>query len=246
MTVKVTVGLSQRLQLDWLERTAMLAASGADTSEIRQELDLFLGDKLSVGTTSTGQTNRSKAISNLMKIWVSVPKSLVSFRNEGLLHLQRLPTKAHLPLHWGMTMAVYPFFYTVTEHTGRLLKLQGTVAAAQVYRRMQEKLGERSTVARATRRVLRSIHDWDVLEDTSEKGIYRAKPVSIIEDTKLGLWLIEAVLLASKAHSSPLRVASQTPALFPFSIQPACFERINQPRLEITQQGLDEKVVILR
>ena len=246
MTAKVTVGLSQRIQLDWLERTAMLCASGANQEEIRQELDLFLQDKLSIGTTSTGQTNRRKAVTNLQKIWVSVPDSLVPFRNAGLLHLQRLPAEAHLPLHWGMTMAVYPFFYTIVENTGRLLKLQGTVAAAQVYRRVQEQLGERSTVARATRRVLRSLNDWAVLEDTAEKGIYRASPVNVIEDTQLRLWLIEAVLLASNAQSSPLRAASQTPALFPFSLQPLGLERTNPTRLDIAQQGLDEKVVMLR
>jgi hypothetical protein len=75
--------LSQRLQLDWLERTASLQHSGASPAEIRNELDLLLKDKLSVGTTSKKQTNRRKAINNLMKIWVSVPPNLEPLKDFG-------------------------------------------------------------------------------------------------------------------------------------------------------------------
>lgn len=74
MKKPVSVGLSQRLQLDWLERTAQLQLSSASQSEIRDELDMLLGKYISVGTTSKTQTNRRKAINNLMRIWVSVPR----------------------------------------------------------------------------------------------------------------------------------------------------------------------------
>jgi hypothetical protein len=243
----VSVGLSQRLQLDWLERTASLQHSGASPAEIRNELDLLLKDKLSVGTTSTKQTNRRKAINNLMKIWVSVPLSLEPLRDEGLEHLQALPVDKHLPLHWGMTMAVYPFFQVIAETVGRLLNLQDTIAAAQVYRRVQEQLGERSTVSRASRRILRSFIDWQVLEDTKEKGVYQATQPQPIEDGKLALWLIEAALIAADASSSPLKIIAQSPALFPFNVEPTTVGSIvTESRLEISRQGLDDKVVVLK
>ena len=76
-------------------------------------------------------------------------------------------------VHWCMCMAVYPFFGTVAEATGRLLHLQGTAAAAQVQRRVREQLGERETVSRAARRILRALVDWGVLVETVNKGIYR-------------------------------------------------------------------------
>lgn len=53
-------------------------------------------------------------------------------------------------------MSVYPFWGAVAAHTGRLLRLQGTAAAAHVQRRVREQYGERETAARAARRVLRS------------------------------------------------------------------------------------------
>lgn len=247
MKNSVSVGLSQRLQLDWLERTATLQLNGTSPAEIRDELNLLLKDKLSVGTTSTKQTNRRKTINNLMKIWVSVPPSLEPLRDEGLEHLQALPVNKHLPLHWGMTMAVYPFFQVIAETIGRLLNLQETIAAAQIYRRVQEQLGERSTVSRASRRILRSFIDWQVLEDTKEKGIYRAtKPQSIV-DEKLALWLIEAALIAADASSSPLKIIAQSPALFPFNVEPVTVSNVaTESRLEISRMGLDDKVVILK
>jgi hypothetical protein len=45
---------------------------------------------------------------------------------------------------------------------------------------MRELLGERETVSRATRRVLRSLHDWGVLVETKAKGTYgKAEPIRI-------------------------------------------------------------------
>lgn len=46
------------------------------------------------------------------------------------------------------------------------------VAAAHVQRRVHEQYGERETVSRAARRVLRSFLDWGVLQETESKGIY--------------------------------------------------------------------------
>ena len=73
-------------------------------------------------------------------------------------------------VHWCMCMAVYPFFGTVADAVGRLLRLQGTAGAAQVQRRLRERFGERETVARAARRILRAYIDWGVLSETDEKG----------------------------------------------------------------------------
>ena len=71
-------------------------------------------------------------------------------------------------------MAVYPFWSSVATQVGRLLRLQGSAAAAQVQRRIREQYGERETVARRARYVLRSYLDWGVLQETGAPGVYRA------------------------------------------------------------------------
>ncbi len=246
MRQRVQVGFSQRIQLDWLEFTAELLLAGSTRGEIQAALNDFLQDKLSVGS-NTKSTNRRKAISILLRIWVSVPKKLEPLRHEGLEHLRRLPPDEHLPVHWGMTMAVYPFFAVVAETVGRLLRLQGSIAAASAQRRIREQLGERETVLRATRRVLRCFVDWGVIEDTREKGVYQAAPLRLVEDKKLVAWLIEAALVASNSDASILRAIAQTPALFPFAVAQLNFISLSgNERLELLRQGLDQNMIMLR
>ncbi len=138
------VGFRQRIQLDWLERTAQFYNAGQTRDEIKESLQALLQDRLSIDSDARWG-NRAITISILLKVWVVVPHGLESLRDEGLELLKRSPSKEHLVVHWGMVMAVYPFFQALAETVGRLLRLQGTVAASQVQRRMREQFGERST-----------------------------------------------------------------------------------------------------
>ena len=117
----------------------------------------------------------------------------------------------------------------------------------QVQRRVREQLGERETVARATRRVLRCFIDWGVLQETQEKGVYHSVPVRSVTDKKLAAWLIEGILLASSSNASPLKALVQSPALFPFVVGPLSIGDLEgHNRLEWFRQGLDEEMVMLR
>jgi hypothetical protein len=240
------IGFSQRIQLDWLERTASLVLAGYTREEIQAALQELLRNQLSVGGTAQ-RGNREKAISILQKIWITVPKELESFRDEGLRHLSRLPLADHLPVHWGMTIAVYSFVGVVAEAVGRLLRLQGSCAAVQVQRRVREQLGERETVARAARRILRCFIDWGVLQEAKEKGVYHAGPIRSVGQKKLAAWLIEAMLRASGSTAMSLKAAVQSPALFPFVVGPLSVGDLEgHDRLEWFRQGLDEEMVMLR
>jgi len=240
------VGFRQRIQLDWLDRTANLFIAGLTRDEIEESLQAFLQDRLSIGSDAK-RGNRALTISILLKVWVVVPTGLEFLRDDGLEFLKQLPLKEHLVVHWGMVMAVYPFFQALAETVGRLLRLQGTVAASQVQRRMREQFGERSTVARAARRILRCLIDWGVLKETEEKGIYQATATLSVNDAKLAQWLIEASLIASGSASSTLRAITQNPALFPFTTESINIKRLEtHGRLELLRQGLDEDVIMLR
>jgi hypothetical protein len=172
MSTPIQIGFSQRVQLDWLEQTAALVLAGQTREQIEATLQERLRDKLSIGGTAQ-RGNREKAITILLKTWVSVPTWLQPFRDDGLGILRRLPPADRIAVHWGMTMAAYPFFGAVAETVGRLMRLQGTCVAAQIQRRLREQLGERDTVARAARRILRCFVDWDVLQETREKGFIK-------------------------------------------------------------------------
>jgi len=241
------IGFSQRVRLEWFEQTANLVMAGNDEAVIKDALQELLKDKVSVGGQAK-RGNREKIITILLKTWLTVPKELEALRDEGLEHLKRTPRSDHLIIHWGMVMAVYPFWSSVALQVGRLLRLQDSAAAAHVQRRVREQYGERETVSRSARRVLRSYLDWGVLQETESKGIYTIGTTLYIDDPQLVSWLTETALHARVNGSAPLRDLLDSPSFFPFRIKPIHAENLvaASSRLDIFRHGLDEDLVMLR
>lgn len=246
MKDRARIGFGQRIRLEWLERTALLQRAGKPKREILEDLQGLLAGQVSVGNPSR-YSSRGKTLSILLGVWVSVPRGMESFRDEGLEHLAQLPPGDRLAVHWGMCMAAYPFFGSVAETVGRLLRLQESATAGQVQRRMREQLGERKNVAIATQRVLRSFVDWGVLRDGGTTGRYESAPARPVGHRGVAAWLVEAVLVSSGGDSGRLAALAGSPALFPFELGVASPARLNgNRRLEFLRQGLDEDVVMLR
>ena len=145
-------------------------------------------------------------------------------------------------------MAAYPYWGETARSVGRLLKLQNTVSSQEIRRRMQESFGDRETVARATRNVVRSFVDWGVLKEEGQKGVYVAGLPLLIEDDHLKAWMIEALLYNRSNRSAHLNVLFTHPGFFPFKITPANAGAIaaGSSRLEILRHGLDEELVMIR
>lgn len=244
MKKEISVGIDRRLQLTWLESTASLYLANTPPKEISRTLRGMLEDKLA-SRGPEGRGSLEKTITILMRIWVTVPEPLRLFRDSGLKLLQNVPKANAVSIHWGMTMAVYPFWGIVSDITGRLLSLQGSVTIAQILRRVKEQLGERETVIRSAQRAVRSWVDWGLLTNSSEKGIYALGPRIIINDESLAAWLIEATLLASDSKVVPLRVLVNSPAIFPFKINVLPISKLTG-RVELHQQGVDEDILILK
>ena len=238
------IGFSQRIRLDWLEYTANLVLAGNSREEVVEALGERLKEKLSVGNQPE-RGNRDKAITILTKIWVTVPKELQSLRDEALHHLRSRGPNDRVLVHWCMCMAVYPFFCTVAEAVGRLLRLQGTAGAAQVQRRLRERFGERETVARAARRIVRAYIDWGVLEETEEKGLYRGNAKRAVDDTPLTVWTIKAMLFAGGDNPRSAPALLRGPHLFPFDVALPSMRGLEAcADLEISRHGLDHDVLL--
>jgi len=220
---------------------------GNDRKAIKAALQHDLQDFFQSPTT-VERGSLDKTMTILMKVWFAVPTELEPLHAQGLELMKRLPSQEHLPLHWGMMMAAYPFWAAVAIQTGRLLKLQANVAAAHIQRRVREQYGERQTVSRATQRVLRSYVDWGVLTETSKKGIYGAGVPIKIDDVPLIAFLVEASLNARANGSAPLRDLLNSPSLFPFQIKPIHAEQLvaASPRLELLRHGLDDELIMLK
>ena len=241
------VGFSQRIRLEWLGQAANLVLGGNDAPAIHAELQNILLDKVSIGSNAD-RGNRGKIITIISRVWVNVPEKTADLRVDALELLKRLPGPQRLAVHWGMVAAVYPFWAAVAGCVGRLLRLQGSVAAIHVQRRIREQYGERETVSRATRRVLRSFVDWGVLKETNTKGVYDQGLHLPVDDPALAAWLIEASLHARSDGTGILKDLIENPSLFPFSLNPPTAGSLLalSLRLEVARLGLDEDLVVLR
>lgn len=241
------IGFSQRVRLEWLEQTANLVLAGNDKSAVNDALQELLKDKVSVGGQAE-RGNREKIITILLNVWLNVPSELESLRIGGLELLKDLPRMYHIAVHWGMVTAVYPFWAGVASQVGRLLKLQSSAAAAHVQRRVREQYGERETVSRATRRVLRSYMDWGVLSESGTKGVYTVGLSLVVEDSRLIAWLVESSLHARSNGAAPLKEVIDSPSLFPFHPKPIRAESFmaKSSNVDILRHGLDDDLVMLR
>ncbi len=243
MGQRITIGFSQLIKPAWLDMTVQQKLEGHSPKLIRAKLDQFLSDQISVGSTAKGNT-RQKTVSILSKMWLNVPKPIESFRNDGLILFKRMPKNTQIAVYWGMAMASYPFFATSAEIVGRLLRLQNEISTAQLQKRITEKMGERETIKRAVRQLIRTWVEWGILKPTDKKGQFVATDVLILTNTEMTTWILEGALIASKGDSAILHsLVNYTPALFPFKLSSSYF--IPNERIETFNQGVNDVSVAL-
>jgi hypothetical protein len=242
------IGIKQAIRFEWMQKAANLLLAGLDAKTIRQELHEFLSVKK--GNGSEGERSdqtRTFVVSNLMRIWVSPYPELIPFRDDSLKYLRENPSMA-LAVHWGMISAVYPFWFNVARQTGRLLALQGKVTQMQIINRLKEQYGDRQTVSRYARFVIRSLVVWGALKDSEAKGCYeKAAPVSIAEPN-LAILMFESALLATPEAKSALRLLQNNPAFFPFQlpVMPGDFVSQRNDRIDVDRYGLDDELLKLK
>jgi hypothetical protein len=210
-------------------------------AEIRAKLDLLLEGEVK------GKEARKETKTVLLRTWLLSSERLRALRDQGLSLLPRTNNSETLALHWVMVCATHPVVWETASVVGRLLRLQGEASLSQVRARVVEIYGERSTVVRASQRILRSFSDWGVLEEMPKRGIYRTSGTQRLEDPELIAWLIEASLLSSSQKIRVLATLLASPSLFPFDISLSGKEFLDSSsRIALYRQGKNEELVSLQ
>lgn len=240
------IGYNRTVRLRWLDETVDLFLADMPDADICEALRDRLKDELSVGSTAP-RGSREKTITILMKTWVRVPPALRDLRDDGVQLLHGVRRSDRLPLHWGMTMAVYPFWRVVADVTGRLFRLQGSATPMQVQRRVKELFGEREAVARSARYVLRAFADWGMIVDSARKGEYSPSTLFPVANPKVATWLLETAVISAPEGVSDFKGLVNGPCLFPFQIGRIAPELLAASgRLEVVRHGLEETIVRVR
>ncbi|MFC1953896.1 hypothetical protein ACFLWR_07225 [Chloroflexota bacterium] len=237
------IGFKAQVKLEWLDYVSSLVSSGYDIHTIEGLLHDQLREKLSVGSNAKNGS-RARTISTLKRIWVKAPDEVESLRKNGLKLLDQLSRKEHLILHWGMSIAAYPFVGMVAMSVGRLLKLQGRASASQVQRRLKERYGDRETVDRATRHIIRNFVEWGVLLDGDNPGVYEPAFKQNVTDPEIITWLIECILSMNEDEKTPIRMAFDSPILFPFKITSISSDVLGKyGNIQVIHHGLNEELI---
>lgn len=242
------LGIKQTIQKDWMDRVLRMLLAGMSESEIRSDLNEYLAtQKQSGGIGQRGIKTYGMAI-GILASWFAPDEDLIPFRNDALALARSLPPDSWLPLHWAVISASYPFWFNVALQVGRLLNLQDQLTQVQIFNRLKEQYGDRETVSRNARYVVRSYVAWGGLNDTESKGCYRRTEPIKIADGEVAILLIESSLYASKEGKGKLAVLLNSPAFFPFRLPLLRGDMIAKRtgRVEVTRYGLDDELLSLR
>lgn len=240
------VGIQRELHIDWFDQAARLYAMGFTKSAARQEIYSYLDSAPGFDSPPSLQT-KTYVANALVKSWIAPDQDLIALRNCAFQILQEYPT-ARLAVHWCLLGAAYPFWFAVASVMGRLLNLQDQVTQAQVVSRLKEKFGDRQTISRRARYVIRSFVAWGVLKDSDVKGCYEKSAPVIIAEQNLALLMLEAALHAVPDGKGALGLLLNNPAFFPFQLPVMTGDFIAQrtDRIDVVRYGLDDELLKLK
>ena len=200
------IGFDRYIQLAWARAALRVRAGLAESEELTQLID----------STHSGAAAKKKTRTVLNRLWLEPRTELEPLCNRAVAIYVADPSASVAALTWGMSIATYPFFGSVAQIVGRLIRLQGECTSAEVHRRMAEIYGEREGTRRMTNMVLQSQADWGAVDRLNKgkniKGM--REPMDLTSD--LETWLVEAAL-RNAGRAMPIGSIATAPVLYPFS-----------------------------
>jgi hypothetical protein len=241
------VGIQRELHQDWFNFAASLYTKGISKQVARKEIYSYLDASTGSGTPQSEQS-KTYIANALIKTWVAPEKELVDLRDAAGKLLSKTSPKVHQAIHWSLLGAAYPFWFNVAFRVGRLLNLQDSVTQGQVVLRLKEVYGDRQTVSRRARYVLRSFVTWGMLKDSGTSGCYEKVSPVTIPNWELEVFMIEATLHSIPDGTGEVSTLLNSPALFPYTLPSLSGEFIaqNNPRIDVVRYGLDQEMLKIR
>lgn len=246
-----SLGIKHLIRLEWMEKVVELLQGDMTGPEIRQDLDDYLSSrKQSGGVGIRGPIQYSMAVPILMRSWVKPAVELIPFVNAAkkLVRKPILNKSERTAIHWAVLSAAYPFWFNVAVQVGRLLNLQDHITRQQIMRRLKEHYGDRQTVIRNARYVIRSFVAWGILKDTEKKGRYTSGDKITINSHQVAALLLECGLHTMAEGKATLGVLYNNPGFFIFDIPVTAGKQVCQlnPRIEVLRFGLDDELLKLK
>ena len=204
------VGLSRPIKLEWLNKTVELIKLGKPEIEIGKDLQDYLSYEIK------DITNLNKTKSSLMKIWVKVSPNAIQIRDKALICLDNEKANREA-IHWCMILLAYPVFVDVCSMIGKIINIQDEFTTAWIKEKLLESWGERTTLYYSIDKILKTIKNLDAI-DNIKIGLYRAKPVTIIDNDTITVLIMTILSINEKAYYEIADISS-APQMFPFKFE---------------------------
>lgn len=205
------VGFDRFIALPWAEFALEMAVHATDdkteqVKKLKKHLSVFM----------KGEDATRKTANVLTRLWIETYPSLAYQRNEAIGLYQETAQSAHLILHWGMSLAVFPLFRDVVSQIGKLCQLQGSFSRQEIHVRLLEKYSNISTLPRSIDRMIQTMANWDAIEK-QPGGAFISKSIDI-GNPKMQQWLIAILVQATPGHRVLLNDIYRLPEIFPFML----------------------------
>lgn len=232
------IGFLHYIKLEWLDATVSHYIKLCDLKLVKEKLD-----KLVSYETQSSEVKR-KTIDVLTRTWIRIPKNQEFVQHNALEKYQKVEPSDYIILHWGMLLMAFPFFRDICSIIGKLNVLYGEIPTNQLHQRMIEKWGKRTSMIRATDRVIQSMIQWKILEKNDSKLLV-GKPIKISKiDTTV--WFLEALLRSEQTNSFEYDRLITLPTIFPFQIDVPFYYIKKSNRFEYSIHGMNVGMLSLR
>lgn len=227
------IGFSRTITLDWLDATATLCLDKVEYTEIRERLLPVVQNRL------TGKDAQRKTIDVLTAIWVRIDPELSTLRDQALQLFQAATSSVdRLWLHYGMTLAAYPFFRSCAAAIGQTGRLEDTITRQMIKDRLIAEMGHLGGMDRSVERVMASLKEWSLLVPEEGRGVYQLqKNKYSASSVDYEIWLLACALFAHPSTQLPFPDLIRLAELFPFRFTVSTYHMRNSPLFDIDIQG---------
>lgn len=227
------IGFSRTITLDWLDATATLCLDQVEYTEIRERLLPVVQNRL------TGKDAQRKTIDVLTAIWVRTKPAFSPLRDRALQLFQAATSPLdRLWLHYGMTLAAYPFFRACTAAIGQMGRLEDTITRQMIKDRLIAEMGHLGAMDRSVERVMASLKEWCLLLSMEGRGVYRLQTNKLSASSiEHEAWLLACALYAHPSTQLPFPDLVRLAELFPFRFTVTTNHLRNSSLFAIDLQG---------
>ena len=228
------IGFNRNIKLVWLDTTAAFCTDTSDNAEIRTRLEPIIRQDIS------SPTNIRKSIDILINIWLKSAETVPELRTIALKNFQETTYPGdRLWLHYGMTLATYPFFYNVVSIIGRTSRYEEIVSTADVRQQVYAEMGELGSIREAVSRVINSLQDWGILLESPKRNVYVPQRRAFTASNKeIETWLLACASYAAPGEEMPVPDLLNLSALFPFQLSVIISDLRQSTAFKISRQGM--------